>query len=366
MTSEATIATTAVHPLAGTDPRRIGPAGEGLSILVNANAKRGGRRVAVQLARGLPGAIVKLTRTEQEMDAWLAAQLGGNKPPACFLAAGGDGTAIALVGGLSRVVPRGEPLPAFGVLPLGTGNAWANTTGAPKLRTAIALLDEAGRTGRAIPLRRFGLVDAFPGGREHGTRGVLSHMCGSGWDAQILNDYKEQVAATGRATKSVYGYLSAMLVRTVPRVALHGRPNVVIENLGDEVYGIDDDGHVVKLPLGPGAILYDGPMSVAGAATCMEFGYRFKAYPHAERFLGKLSVRVYDKGLVGGLTDIPSLWTGKHPLLGMHDWFTTGARLTFSRPTPMQIGGDAVGLHRIAEYFVADREAWLIDWRLLH
>jgi hypothetical protein len=362
------VTTTNVHPQPGTDPRRIGPAGEGLAILVNANAKRGGRRVAVQLARGLPGALVKLTRTQAEMDAWLAAQLGGTKPPACFLAAGGDGTAIALVGGLVRVVPAGAPLPAFGVLPLGTGNAWANTTGAPKLRLAIELLDEAGRTGRAIPLRRFGLVDAFPGGRDSGTPGVLTHMAGSGWDAQVLNDYKVQVSTIGAApaSKSVYGYLSAMLFRTAPKVALHGRPNVIVENLGDEVFGMDDQGRVVKLPLGRGAILYDGPMSVAGAATCTEFGYRFRAYPHAERFLGKLSVRVYDKGLFGGISDIPNLWVGKHPLLGMHDWFTTGARMTFSRPTPMQIGGDAVGLHRVVDYVVADREAWLIDWRLLH
>lgn len=351
----------------GPDPRRIGPAGEGLAILVNANAKRGGRRVAVQLARGLPGAIVKLTRTQDEMDAWLTAQLGGARPPACFLAAGGDGTAIALVGGLSRVVRRG-PLPAFGVLPLGTGNAWANTTGAPKLREAIELLDEAGRTGRAIPLRRFGLVEAFPGGRDSGAPGVLTHMAGSGWDAQVLNDYKEQLAAAGggRAAKSVYGYLGAVFLRTAPKVALHGRPNIIIENLGDEVYGLDDQTRLVKLSLGRGAILYDGPMSVAGAATCMEFGYRFRAYPHAERFLGKLSVRVYDKGWLGGLTHIPKLWIGQHPLLGMHDWFTTGARMTFSRPTPMQIGGDAVGLHRVVEYYAAEREAWLIDWRLLH
>lgn len=356
-----------VHARPGTDPRRIGPAGEGLAILVNANAKRGGRRVAVQLARGLPGARVKLTRTHAEMDAWLAAELGGIHPPTCLLAAGGDGTAIALVGGLARVVDGKTPLPPFGVLPLGTGNAWANTTGAPKLRLAIELLDEAGRTGRAMPLRRFGLVEVFPGGRASGATGVLTHMVGSGWDAQILNDYKDLSTARGvpGASKSAYGYLSAVFLRTVPNVALHGRPNVVVENLGDEVHGVDVAGSVVRMPLGAGSILYDGAMSVAGAATCAEFGYRFKAYPYAERFLGRLNVRVYDKGVVGGVTDIPNLWSGKHPLAGMHDWFTAGARMTFSRPTPLQIGGDAVGQHKVVEYAIADREAWLIDWRLL-
>jgi hypothetical protein len=45
--------------------------GAGLAILVNANAKRGGRRVAVQIGKALPGANVRLTRTQGEIDAWL-------------------------------------------------------------------------------------------------------------------------------------------------------------------------------------------------------------------------------------------------------------------------------------------------------
>jgi diacylglycerol kinase family enzyme len=341
-------------------PIRIGPAGEKLAVMVNANAKRGGRRVAVQIARALPGATVKLTRTQAEMDAWLRAQLDLPRPPACFLAAGGDGTVVALVNALARVV-EGK-LPPFGILPLGTGNAWANSTGAPKLGTALALLDEAGSMGRAMPVRRFGIAVATP----EGGASVLTHMAGSGWDAQILNDYKVQLAATksARAAKSVYGYLGAVLFRTTPKLILRGRPNVVVEALGDEVFVFDPGGHLVRSDARRGSILYDGPVSVAGVATCPEFGYRFKAYPHAERFLGKLSVRVYDRTPLGGIRDIPKLWVGA-PLAGMHDWFTCAVRMTFDRPTPMQIGGDAVGVHRVVEYRISDREAHVLDWRLL-
>jgi hypothetical protein len=46
-------------------------AGTGLHIVVNANAKRGGRRIAVQIARALPGANVRLTRSIEEVEAWL-------------------------------------------------------------------------------------------------------------------------------------------------------------------------------------------------------------------------------------------------------------------------------------------------------
>lgn len=106
-----------------------GPPGTGLAILVNANAKRGGRRVAVQIARALPGARVRLTKSEREIDAWLRLL----PPMRAVLSAGGDGTAVALVNALARVTPPEEPLPTLGVLPLGTGNGWAHALGAPKL-----------------------------------------------------------------------------------------------------------------------------------------------------------------------------------------------------------------------------------------
>ena len=61
---------------------------------MNANAKRGGRRIAIQLSRALPSARVQLTKRTTEIDQWLRSM---PNPPECVLAAGGDGTAIALV-----------------------------------------------------------------------------------------------------------------------------------------------------------------------------------------------------------------------------------------------------------------------------
>jgi hypothetical protein len=110
-------------------------------------------------------------------------------------------------------------------------------------------------------------------------------------------------------------------------------------------------------------VLYKGMASVAGCAVSPELGYRFKAYPFAERFLGMMNVRVYDEEPVKAVMRIPRIWRGEHPLRGMHDWFTTAARMTFSRPIPLQIGGDAVGIRQTVEYRISDRQIDVIDWR---
>ena len=82
-----------------------------------------------------------------------------------------------------------------------------------------------------MPTRRCSLIEV---------EDTLAHFAGSGWDATILEDYKRQLTASkgpGRhLSKSVYGYLSATLLRTAPKVAVFGNPHVVIENLGHEVY----------------------------------------------------------------------------------------------------------------------------------
>jgi diacylglycerol kinase family enzyme len=325
--------------------------GEGLGILVNANAKRGGRRVAVQIARALPGANVKLTRTADEVDAWLHEV----RDARAILPAGGDGTAVALLNALGRVFPTGA-FPHIGILPLGTGNAWAHVTGAPKLHKALALL--AARKG-ALPLRRFGLVKCD---------GVLTHFAGCGWEAEVLNDYKMQLAqAKGPSkwlSKTVYGYLAATLFRTAPKALVNGRPHLIIENLGDDVYTMTADRKLIKLHgVGHGAVLYEGMVSVAGCSTTPELGSHFRAYPHAERYLGMLNVRVYDEKTLSAVTRIPRIWRGEHPLRGMQDWFATKVRMTFSRPVPLQIGGDAVGYRQTVEYEIADREIEVVDWR---
>ncbi|WP_394820881.1 diacylglycerol/lipid kinase family protein [Pendulispora albinea] len=331
-------------------------AGSGLAILVNANAKRGGRRIAAQLGRALPGARIRLTRTIDEIEGWLKSV----RDARCILAAGGDGTAIALINAMHHVIPKKDPFPCVGLLPLGTGNAWARSTGARKLGQLVDVL--AGLGPGTLPTRRFGLVEC---------EGILTGFAGCGWDAQILDDYKKQLQASRgpgkRVAKSVYGYLGAVVLRTTPKQIVRGRPHVLIENMGDAVYTVDPEGRVVKIDgIGNGAVLYEGLASVAGCATVPEFGYGFRAFPFAERLMGQLNVRIYDRSALGAFKDLRPLWHGTHPLRGMHDWFASAVRMTFSRPMPLQIGGDAVGERQTVDYRISERTIEMLDWRTLN
>jgi len=335
-------------------PSAEGMPGSGIAILVNANAKRGGRRVAVQIARRLGGATVRLTKTPGEIDAWLQML----PKPRAILAAGGDGTAVALLNALLRGMLDIGAFPTVGVLPLGTGNGWANALGAPKLHTCLDLLARAPPT---LPTRRSGLVEV---------EGMLAHFAGAGWDAMILDDYKRQLDAIkgpGRhLSKSVYGYLSAALLRTAPKVAVVGNPRVVIENLGDEVFAVAPDGKLQRLS-GPlrGAILFSGHAGIASVGACPEFGYGFRAFPFAERLPGFINVRAYEGGPFAALASVVPLWRGAHPVAGMHDWLARHVRMTFSCPVPLQIGGDAHGWRRVVDFRAAKKCVQMLDWRRL-
>jgi diacylglycerol kinase family enzyme len=325
--------------------------GRGLYIVVNANAKRGGRRVAAQISRALPGASVRLTRNAAELDGWLRSI----PTPECVLAAGGDGSCVALLNALDRVVPQGDDFPVVGALPLGTGNAWAHALGARKLDWCVRALK---KIDGPIPTRRYAIFSCD---------GMLTFFGGCGWDAQILDDYRQQVeqSPSSRLAKSSLGYLTAMLFRTTPKTIMSGRAHVIIENLGDDVLTIDAERRLRRIDAKRGTVLYEGLASVAGAATCPEFGYGFRAYPHAERLLDRMNVRIYDRGALGAIKDIPKLWKGTHPLRGMRDWFATAVRMTFSRPMPLQVGGEAIGTRQSVDYVISPRRVLVLDWRQL-
>jgi len=296
----------------------------------------------------LPKARVSVTRTLDDVRRWIERDLAPS-PPELILSGGGDGTATAL---LNELRDHDVPLASLGVLRLGTGNGWANVTGAPRADRAIETI---ARLADAPPTRRFALVECD---------GRIAPFLGTGWDAEIVSDFQAQVKA-GR--NGLTGYLGAVMMKTIPRHVFGAGPaNVVLTNLGEHATTIDPaTGAVVKIPGGErGAVLYRGPASVAAAATTQEWGFGFRAFPHAHAAPGRVSVRVYGAPVLEATRNMFKLWRGAR-VPKMHDFFLTHGRMDFDRPVPFQIGGDLQATRTSFEFKLASASVDLVDWAKL-
>jgi len=341
-----------------------------IAVVVNLRARRASERVARALREGIPGARVLVSRSLADAQGF--ARDLHVRPPSLLVSAGGDGTATALLNALraSHTASAGSARaddvllsgPPLGLLPLGTGNGWANVTGAPGWRTGVTQLAElAGRDG-PLPLRRFDLVDVG---------GEVAPFAGTGWDAEIIDDFHAQKTGPGilpaRARDGVAGYLHGLVTRTIPRNVREPQVDVEIVNTGDPALTVDDLGRPVPVPGGgPGAVLYRGPTSVCAAGTTAEWGFGFRAFPFAGLVARRFCLRVYTGRALRAVTQSPRLWLGAHPLAGMHTWLLTRCRATFSRPVPFQMGGDRMGTRDTIDYALASEQVDLLDWHSVH
>ena len=344
-------------------------------MVVNLRARRGSEAVARTCRAALPGARVLASRSLDEAVGF-ARDLCAS-PPELLLSAGGDGTAVALINAMRHTLdsapgavqvgrdgggaPAGRP-PALGVLPLGTGNGWARATGAPRWRSALRRLGAAAQKSTRLPSTRFDLVEAF---------GTMAHFAGTGWDAEIIDDFHAQRYGFGILPSAhrggLAGYLQGLFLRTIPRHVLGGpRVEVEVINTGADALTVDDRGRAVPLPGGEhGKLLYRGPVSVCGAGTSREWGFGFRAFPFAGLVPRRFCLRIYSGRALEATLRMKNLWRGDHPLSKMHTWLLTRCHATFSQPVPFQIGGDRLGHRDQVEYRLADEQIDVLDWTRL-
>jgi Diacylglycerol kinase catalytic domain len=332
-----------------------------IAVLVNLRARRGSERVVRTCRELLPDARVRASRSLD--DALDFARDLRKAPPSLLISAGGDGSAVALINAVRTWSDdaRSDLLtgPAFGLLPLGTGNGWANVTGAPRWRKAVARLGHLAERGGPLPLRRFDLVEVG---------GIVAPFAGTGWDAEIIDDFHAQKAGLGvlpsRARDGLAGYLQGLFTRTIPRHLTEPQVEVEVVNTGADAMTVDAQGRAVALPLGRhGAVLYRGPTSVCGAATTAEWGFGFRAFPFAGLVPRRFCLRIYSGRAVEATLHMGQLWRGDHPVAKMHTWLLTRCKATFSRPVPFQIGGDRMGMRSEIEYALATEQVDMLDWR---
>ncbi|MFT3766947.1 MAG: diacylglycerol kinase family protein [Minicystis sp.] len=328
-----------------------------IAVVVNLRARRGSHRVAQACREVLPDANIMVSSSLDEALGF-ARQLQ-SEPPKLLVSAGGDGTAVTLINALRRPGSDDTKAPAIGLLPLGTGNGWANVTGAPRWQKAVRRLGQLAERGGPLPLRRFDLVEVC---------GTVAPFAGTGWDAEIIDDFHAQKTGVGLLPEhmrdGLRGYLHGLFTRTIPRHVREPQVEVELTNTGEDALTVDDEGKVIPLPNGKrGAVLYRGPASVCAAGTSAEWGFGFRAFPFAGRVPRRFCMRIYAGKALEATLRMKQLWQGAHPVPKMHTWLLTQCKATFSRPVPFQIGGDRLGIRSEVDYALAPDQVDVLDWR---
>jgi diacylglycerol kinase family enzyme len=302
-------------------------------VVLNANAGRVTPRLARRITDVVGRERVFLTRSADH--AREVVETCVEREYGTIFAGGGDGTIVGVINLLNGLRGRAVRIPALGVLRLGTGNALAHWLG------SASPVRDLGRYARGGDHR----VCTVPMVEAEGT---LFPFAGLGNDAAILNDYNALMRASRgtwyeTACTGLGGYLLASLTRTVPNYLFRSRPEVQVINLGAPAIRVDVDGRPVGRPVPEGEVLYEGPVSIVGAATTPYYGYGLKLYPHATSRRDRFHLRIMDLTPLQSLSVVIPAWRGRlnHP--HVHDFLADRVRVRFAEAIPYQLGGEARG-----------------------
>ncbi|HDH97163.1 MAG TPA: hypothetical protein ENF73_05505 [Proteobacteria bacterium] len=334
--------------------------GREIAVLLNENARKVGRRVKKAILKAYPKVHLYTSRTLDEAKAKVRELL--HKGYERVMCGGGDGTLVSFFSHMKEHMDEwyrrwGEKMkpPRIGILGLGTGNGCASSFGATNWKGVMSRLEDDDYS--LTPLH---LIES---------EGMLFPFAGLGWDAAILNNYIETLkryegTRWEKWAKSLIGYLHAVFVKTVPRELFRRDPVWCrVMNRGDEVYLASHRRGIQPLPVGRGQTLYEGPMKIIMVGTTEFYGFNLKVLPFSRAKQGLFQLRIGHVSPVSVLIRIGALWRGTIELDGIYDYLVKDVEITLSRPTPYQVGGDAMGYRTQLRFRTSDLVVELMDFR---
>lgn len=333
------------------------PAAPRIAVVVNGNARSVNDEVISTLDRILAGGDLFVSKRLSDVREIAKTIIG--RGYSTVLTGGGDGTFTVVVTAVVKEARRQRaPIPRFGLLKLGTGNAlaWvvgATSSGARNLSADIERLQaDAGS-------RSLYLVDV---------EGQIAPFCGFGADAQLLADYEKTKSLLGKTplrsvAPGALSYGLAAATRTIPTSLFLPMPHVHVINTGDTVYRIGPRGSRVGTPLAHGDTIYEGPARIVALSTIPYWGFGFRAFPFANERSDRMQLRVSSITAGPFLRNFKSIWRGEYQDGdSIFDYLVSSVRIEIDPASPFQIGGDFVGLRDSVQASMTDEPIRLVDF----
>ncbi|MEZ4224908.1 MAG: diacylglycerol kinase family protein [Polyangiaceae bacterium] len=316
----------------------VPPASERIAVVVNGNARSVTDEVISTLDQILLGGDLFVSRKledSREIAKTLIARGYGT-----VLTGGGDGTFTVIVSDVIREArAQSRPLPRFGLLKLGTGNALAWVVGASRAK-GRGLAADIQRLREDAGSRRVRLVEVD---------GFLTPFAGFGIDAVVLRDYNEARAMLQKTVLRRYasgglGYVVGSVTRSLPSYFFRAEPHCRVTNEGKDAYRMGDKGQTLGPPIPKGEVIYEGPAKIAALGSIPFYGFGFRFFPFADEREDRMQLRVSTIGPVQFVRSFRAIWRGEfHDPSVVFDYLVDAVRIEVDPPTVFQIGGDPRG-----------------------
>jgi diacylglycerol kinase family enzyme len=335
----------------------VPPARERIAVVVNGNAKSVNDEVIATLDQILLGGDLFVSRRLE--DATDIARTLVDRGYGTVLTGGGDGTFTVMVSAVVREAERQDrPLPRFGLLRLGTGNALAWVVGASKAK-GRGLSADIQRLFEDAGSREIRLVEV---------EGFLTPFAGFGVDAVVLRDYAAVKSALSRtlfkrfATGAV-AYTLAAVTRSIPSYFVRPVPHCRVINEGAEAWRIGEHGAILGQAIAQGETIYEGPARIVGLATIPNYGFGFRMFPFADERQDRMQLRVSTIGPIAFVKHFGAIWSGDyHDPNIVFDYLVDAVKIMMDPPTAFQIGGDAQGERAVVRARVSRQPIRLVDF----
>jgi diacylglycerol kinase family enzyme len=338
-------------------PRSAPPATDRIAVVVNGNARSVTSEVISTLDQILLGGDLFVSRRLEEGPE--LARTIVNRGYGTVLTGGGDGTFTSVLSDVVREARRqNKPLPRFGFLKLGTGNALAWVVGASGgKRRGLAVDIQRLREDAGSRLVRFIEVED-----------LMAPFAGFGVDAVVLQDYeivKKQLMKTAlrRIAPGPLSYAISSMTRSMPSYFFRQVPHCRITNDGADAFRLGPKGAIVGLPIPRGQTIYEGPARIASVSTIPYYGFGLRAFPYAEERPDRMNLRISTIPPIAFARNFRAIWKGEYESAAyMFDYLVEAVTFELDPPTPFQIGGDSRGERERVQAVLSPTTIRLVDF----